>query len=205
MGAMCADSGRWGRAIGLVLRPFVAWLAVTLAWTTSARAGELSPLLEMGVQLNVLSFDAGLKERVTGDTLTIAIVHATDHAARITADKLANAVAELSEKKNITVHRKRVRVVLVPGASDMASRLAGVNAIYVANGVPMDQVAAIAAVGVRGNLPTLCSTRDNLQHGIAVAVVSKDNRPAIVVHVANAKRSGMLIDSKFMRLVEVVK
>jgi hypothetical protein len=181
------------------------WVAVTLAWATPSRAGELSPILEMGVHLNVLSFDTGLKERATGDTLTLAIVHATDHSAKIAAENLANAVVELTGKKNITVHRKRVRVVLVPSSTDMPSRLAGVNAIYVANGVPMDHVASIAAVGARGKLPTLCSSRENLEHGIAVAVVPKDKRPAIVVHLANAKASGMLIDSKFMRLVQVVK
>lgn len=191
--------------MGAMRAPLLVWVATTLAWITPARASDLSPLLEMGIHLNVLSFDAGLKERVTGETLTIAIVHATDHSAKIRAENLANAIVELTEKKNITVHRKKVRVVLVPTAGDMSSRLAGVNAIYVANGVPMDQVAAIAAIGVRGKLPTLCSSRENLEHGLAVAVVPKDKRPTIVVHLANAKQSGMLIDSKFMRLVEVVK
>lgn len=206
MGAMCACSRRWDRTMGmLMLRSLLVWVALTFAWNTPARAGDLSPLLEMGVHLNVLSFDAGLKERVTGDTLTIAIVHATDHSAKIAAENFANAIAELVQKKNMTVHRKKLRVVLVPSGSDIASRLAGVNAVYVANGVPMDHVAAVASIGVRAKLPTLCSARENLAHGLAVAVIAKNNRPAIVVHLANAKQSGMLIDSKFMRLVEIVK
>ncbi len=187
------------------MRSLVVWIALTFAAISPARAGELSPLLEMGVHLNVLSFDTALKERVTGDTLTLAIVHATDHSATVAAENLANAVIELTDKKNITVHRKRVRVLLVPSASDMRSRLVGANAVYVANGVPMDHVASIAAIAARNKLPTLCSSRENLEHGIAVAVVPKDKRAAIVLHLANAKQAGMVIDSKFMRLIEVVK
>jgi len=36
-------------------------------------------------------------------------------------------------------------------------------------------------------------------------VVAKENKPSIVVHLANAQHSGMLLDSKLLRLAEVIK
>src|SRR5690349_17966215 len=108
---MRADSGRWIPAMSsYVVRSLLAWVALAWTCTAPARAGDLAPLVEMGVHLNVLSFDTALKERLTGDTLTLAIVHASDHSATVAAENLANAIVELTEKKNITVHRKMVRV-----------------------------------------------------------------------------------------------
>jgi hypothetical protein len=179
-------------------------IALSVASPASVHADEVAPLLEVGVQLNVLSFDAGLKERLTGDTLVIGIVHAADAASKSRAEVIAAAVSALDRKNNVTVHRRKVRAELVPYA-DVDKGLASAGAVYVVNGLGEDQITAVATIAGKRKLPTLCASRPYLASGLAVAVVRKENKPQIVVNLKHAVKSGMRIDSKFLRIVEIVK
>jgi hypothetical protein len=114
-------------------------------------------------------------------------------------------VSVLSDKNGVTVHGKKVRAVAVPIGADLGDRLSGVSALYVIDDVPLDDVAAIARVAFARKMPLLSGDRSYLASGAAVAVVEKDNRPGIVVHASNAVQCGMVLDSKLLRLAEVVK
>jgi hypothetical protein len=171
--------------------------------TRPARADDIPPELEMAIHLKILSFDSGLKDRVTGDTITIAILHTGDR--RSLANDYVNAVSTLSDKNSVTVHGKKVRAVAIPIAADLSDQLAKVSALYIVGGVGSDQVAAIARIAQSKKLPTLSGDRNYLSSGVAVAVVEKSGKPGIVVHAGNAKDCGMVLDSKLLRLAEVVK
>lgn len=179
-------------------------LIVTLGvMAKPARAEDIPPELEMAIHLKILSFDSGLKDRATGDTITIGILYTADHKS--VANEFVNAVAVLADKNNVTVHGKRVRAVAIPIAADLGDRVNGVSALYIIDGVGADQVNAIARISFARKLPTLSGDRSYLSSGVAVAVVEKSNKPGIVVHVGNAKECGMVLDSKLLRLAEVVK
>jgi hypothetical protein len=66
-------------------------------------------------------------------------------------------------------------------------------------------VSTVSKIAFASKMPTLCGNRSFLSNGLAVAVVAKENKPSIVVHAANAAHSGMVLDSKLLRLAEVVK
>lgn len=182
----------------------LCWLALSFMLPTTARADDVAPLLEVGIQLNVLSFDAGLKERMIGDTLVIGIVYGVEPEAKARAEVIAAAVSALGRKNNITVHRRRVRTELVP-YEDAEKALASAGAVYVVKGLTEDEVGVVAAIAAKRKLPTMCASRPYLAQGLAVAVVRKDNKPQIVMHYKNATRAGMRIDSKFLRIIEVIK
>src|SRR5512140_2594483 len=146
----------------------------------------------MAIHLKILSFDAGLKDRATGDTIAMAILYTGDRKG--VANAFVSAVAVLADKNNVTVHGKKVRAVAIPVTSDLSDRLSGISALYIIDGVGLDQVSAISRIAFARKLPTLSGDRAYLSSGVAVAVVEKSNKPGIVVHAGNAKECGMLLD-----------
>jgi hypothetical protein len=182
-----------------MLRIVVALTMFAALWASPAQADRIPPQLEMAIHLKILSFDAGLKERATGSSITIAVLYPGDR--RTAANEYVNAVA----KSKVTVHGKSVRAVAIAVTPDLGDRLSGVSALYVLDGVEADQVSAISHMAFARKLPTLSGVRGYLSSGVAVAVVQKGEKSGIVVHVGNAKQSGMVLDSKLLRLAEVVK
>lgn len=153
----------------------------------------------MAIHLKILSFDSGLKERASGSTIVMAVLHPPDQKGA--AAEFVNAVSS----SNGTVHGKRVRASAIPITLDLADRLSGISVLYVVDGLGADSVAAIARIAATRKLPLLSGVRSYLSAGAAVAVVEKSNKPSIVVHANNAKACGMVLDSKLLRLAEVVK
>lgn len=179
-------------------------LVVALAAPRAAFA-QVPPELEAAIHLKVLSFDAGLKSRLKGETLTIAVLQGVDKDSQASAAAMVAAFGTLGTKKKLTVHGKAVRVVTFAIGSDLADRVSGAHVLYVAGNVSGDLLAIVSRTAEAKKQPTLCGSRGYLSGGVAVAVVAKSDKPAIVVHAGNAKRTGMLLDAKFLRLAEVVK
>lgn len=179
------------------------WIVFLALLPTTARADSMAPELEMAIHLKILSFDSGLKERATGDTIGIAILYTADH--KDAANAYVAAVSVLSDKNGVTVHGKKLRAVAIPIAADLADRLSGLSVLYIVDDVGLDQVAAVARIAFARKMPLMSGDRSYLSSGAAIAVVEKDNRPGIVVHAGNAVACGMVLDSKLLRLAEVVK
>jgi hypothetical protein len=181
----------------------IIWLLFLGVLPGVARADAIPADLEMAIHLKILSFDAGLKQRATGDTIVIGVVYPSDHKSR--ASDLVNATNSLSDKSGVTVHGKRVRAVALPLTPDIADRLGGIAVLYAVEDLGSDQVSTLAGIAFARKMPLLSGNRGFLSNGVAVAVIQKDNKPSIVVHVGNAKQCGMVLDSKLLRLAEVVK
>jgi hypothetical protein len=175
-------------------------LAAILCVGRPAEAGDLPPDLEVAIHLKILSFDDGLKS-VNGNTIVIAVLYPAKDPGG--AGDYVGAITDLAQK--VQVHGKKVRAVAVPITSDLADKLAGVHVLYVMGTATSDQVATVSKIAFTSKMPSLCGNRSFLSNGLAVAVVPKDNKPSIVVHAGNAQRSGMLLDSKLLRLAEVIK
>ena len=178
-------------------------LLFVCAWSGAAHASSIAPELEMAIHLKILSFDNGLKERATGNTIVVAVLHPADQKGP--ASEHVSAVNAIASKSGGTVHGKRVRAVALPITLDLADRLSGVHVLYVVDGLAADNVAAIARIAAARKVPLLSGSRSYLSSGAAVAVVAKGNKPSIVVHAGNSKACGMVLDSKLLRLAEVVK
>lgn len=181
-------------------RIVVLWLLFLGLVPATARAESIAPQLEMAIHLKILSFDAGLKDH-SGNSIVIAILHPGDQ--RSAASAYVDAVSAIGDKT--TVQGKRVRATALAITPDLADRLVGVSVLYVIDGVGSDTVAALGRIAAARKLPLLSGDRGYLSYGAAVAVVEKGNKPAIVVNATNAKACGMVLDSKLLRLAEVVK
>ena len=175
-------------------------VAVMLLVGRSAQANDLPPDLEVAIHLKILSFDDALKS-VNGNTIVIAVLYPAKDPSG--AGDYVGAITELAQK--VQVHGKKVRGVAVPITSDLGDKLAGVHVLYVMGTATSDQVSTVAKIAFTSKMPTLCGNRSFLSNGLAVAVVAKENKPSIVVNAGNAQRSGMLLDSKLLRLAEVIK
>lgn len=169
----------------------------------TARAESISSELAMAIHLKILSFDSGIKERAKGNTITMAVIYPDDQ--RNLAMEYVRAVEAIGSKSGGTVHGKKVRATAIPITVDLIDRLSGSSVLYVVEGTSSESVSAIARIAVSRKLPLLSGLRSYLSNGAAVAVVEKDNKPKIVVHANNAKACGMVLDSKLLRLAEVVK
>jgi hypothetical protein len=179
--------------------------AVVVFAPARAQAQGVPPEIEAAIHLKVLSFDSALKSKVANGGLVLGVFHSGDKDSLAAATAIAKAFTVLVDKKKMTVHGKPVRVVTIPLGTDLDERLATVGAAYVAINVAAEQLAAIAKIAGTRKVPTLSASRAYLAGGLAIAVVVKDGKPAIVVHAGNAKRSGMTLDSKLLRLAEVIK
>lgn len=179
--------------------------AIVMLAPARAQAQRVPAEIEAAIHLKVLSFDSALKAKVGSGGLVIGVVHAGDKDSQAAATEIANAFTLLADKKKMTVHGKSVRVVTILLGADIDERLSKVGAAYVSPNVAAEQLAAIAKSAATRRVPTLSSSRVYLSNGLAIAVIAKQGKPAIVVHAGNAKRAGMTLDSKLLRLAEVIK
>ena len=184
------------------MRIAILWLLVLALWPRSANADSISADLEMAIHLKILSFDSGLRQRTSGNVIYIAVLYTP--TSKGNANDFVNAVARL-EKTGVTVHGKKVRAQAVPVTADLAERLGGYSVLYVIDEVGSGDVPAIAQIAFSRKLPLLSGERSYLASGAAIAVIEKANKPRIVVHAGNAKNCGMVLDSKLLRLAEVIK
>lgn len=168
-------------------------------------AAQVPPDLEAAIHLKVLSFDSRLKARLTKDTFVIAVVHGSDTASQAAAASIAKAFTTIVSEKRLRFHGKPIRAITVAFGADLAERVADAAALYVSAGSDAAQLATIARLAETRKLPTLCGSREYLASGIAIAVIAKNDKPAIVVHAANAKRAEMVLDSKLLRLAEILR
>jgi hypothetical protein len=75
--------------------------------------------------------------------------------------------------------------------------------IYVSAGIK-GEIPNIAKLAAKRGAPTLCGSRDQIKEGLAVGVVEKDGKPAMILNIKAMKMIGMNIDAKLLRLAEVV-
>jgi hypothetical protein len=171
-----------------------------------ARAGELeelNPDLSSQVFLKILAYDRSLQTR-SGGKLVLAILYRPEREeSERSRAVLQAAFQERANKGSIQGMSLSVTAVAFEARS-LIKRLQGAGAtlLYVTAGLE-DQAAVISAAAQALRAPTLAGHRSLLEAGMAIAVVTKEDRPAIVINLPVAKALGMDLDPTLLRLSEV--
>jgi hypothetical protein len=166
---------------------------------------DLAADQEAAIHLKVLSFDRTLGDRA-GKSIVIGVLYqAGAESSESSAVEIVEAFESLGRKK-VRIHGKRITAIAVPIGKKTADAIAegSVDVVYLVD-VPSDKRAGAVETASGLGLPTLCGRRAYVEEGIAVAVVAKNGKPRIVVNVEAAKRDGMSLDPKLLRLAEIIK
>jgi len=187
------------------VRGFATALVLALSLGIGATGwAQIPPELEAAVHAKVLSFDRGLGES-TGP-LRLAVAFDPASPASVESGKaIASGFRALAQKR-VTIHGRKLVVIEQPVGADVTKVVGELDAeaLYLSDGLERS-VALLARSAAARKIRTLCGRRDYLASGVAVAVEEKSRRPAIVLHIGNAKRIGMALDPRLVRLAEVVK
>lgn len=195
------------------IRSLATWLrccalCITLFASASADASELeelNPDLAAQLNLKVLSYDRNLPTRSSGK-LVLAIIYRQDREESERLRGLMQAAfQERATKSNVQGLALSVTSVLFD-AKTLTKRLQDVHAtiVYVTPGLE-EMAGVINAAALAVKAPTLSGRRTLLDSGMAIAVISKEDRPAIVINLPVAKALGMDLDTSLLRLSEVKK
>jgi hypothetical protein len=182
--------------------------ALTLAPIAAANARELeevNPELAAQLQLKVLAYDRSLLARAEGQ-LVLAILYRTDREESERSRAAMQAAFQRCARQPSLqgLHLSVVAVALGFDPKMLTKRLreVGARALYVTPGLE-DAAGDISESARALHTPTLTGVRSLLDAGMAVAVVLKEDRPAIVIDLKVAKALGMNFDSMLLRLAEV--
>lgn len=181
-----------------------AALAVLVLSSTALAQTRLPGTLEAAVHAKILSFDRSLAGG--SGPLVIGVVYDPSSAlSKVSATKIVEGFGNLS-KKRITVHSRHISVVRVPLSSDVEKALAKqrLHVLYAAADLEA-VIPRIARSAAKHRIRTLSGDRAYVRAGLAVAVVEKNQRPGIVLKIANAKRCGMKLDPRLVRLAELIR
>lgn len=184
-------------------------LLVLALFAPQHRAGaneieELNPDLAAQLHLKILSYDRALPARAHG-RLVLGILYRPEReeSERVRAGMQA-AFIERAGRTPVQGMTLSVMPIACGDPKTLQKRLqdAGVTALYVTPGLE-DVVGPIAAAASALKVPTLAGRRSLVDAGLAVAVVTRDETPAIAVNLPVAKALGMDLDTALLRLAEV--
>lgn len=183
----------------LVLLSLVAGIA------RAAEVEEVNPDLAAQLFLKILGYDRSLVSR-SGGRLVLAIVYRAENAE---SERIREGVQAAFQDRagRFQVQGKSVTVTAVPyDSKTLTKRLEGVGAtiIYVTPGLD-DQSGAVQVAARTLRAPTLTGRRSLLDSGLAIAVVTNDDKPGIVINLPVAKALGMDLDPNLLRLAELKK
>lgn len=171
----------------------------------AAEVEEVNPGLAAQLFLKILGYDRSLVSR-SGGRLVLAIVYRENSAD---SERIRDGIQAAFQDRasRVQVQGKTVTVTAIPyDAKSLTKRLesAGATILYVTPGLE-DQVGALAAAALTLKAPTLTGRRSLLDSGLAIAVVTNDDKPGIVINLPVARALGMDLDPNLLRLAELKK
>lgn len=193
----------------LALRWLVVVWALVLCALSSGAAGaaeleEANPDLAAQLHLKILSYDRNLQPRSHGK-LMLGILFRPDREESERARGLMQA-AFFGRVGRASVQGMTLSVTSIAcgDLKTLQKRLqdAGVTLLYLTPGLE-DLAGAIHAIAQNLQAPTLSGQRSLIDAGAAIAVITKDDKPGIVVNLPAAKALGMDLDTLLLRLAEV--
>jgi hypothetical protein len=171
-----------------------AWALLVLLFG-AASSPQVPADAQATLVLRILAFDRKLRERAQG-TVKIAVVYREGDPS---GDEIASALDSLAQKNSVS--GMPVKAVRVPfaGAYRLDGDLsrAGVAAAYLCP--------AISKLAQAKGILTFTATRSYVNGGTSVALVRKEAKVGIVVHLANSRAEGADLDSGLLRIAEVVR
>jgi hypothetical protein len=167
--------------------------------------GEVGPELEAQLHLKILSYDRSLRAHTNG-RVVVGVIYRADHDESLAAVQTMVA-AFLARGRKSPVQGMPVHAVALPlDAKNVARRIQdqGVTALYITPGLD-DSIGYLASLALTTKLPTMTGRRSQLNSGLAVAVVAKEGKPAIIVNLPVARALDMDLDPALLRVAEVKK
>lgn len=186
------------------------WLAILLMLIlcgVSVRATELeeaNPDLAAQLHIKVLSYDRNLQARSRGK-LMLGILYRPDREESERARGLMQtAFFERASRASVQSMTLSVTSIACGDLKTLQKRLqdAGVTILYLTPGLE-DLAGAIHPIAQAIKAPTLSGRRSLVDAGAAIAVITRDDKPGIVVNLPAAKALGMDLDTLLLRLAEV--
>ena len=152
--------------------------------------------------LRILAFDRKLPERAQG-TVKIAIVYRDGDNS---GDEIVAALDRLALKNSVSgMPVKAVRMPFTgPHRLEGDLTRAGVAAAYLCPGLE-ESIPAISKLAQSKRILTFTATRSYVDGGASVALVRKETKVGIVVHLANSRAEGAELDSGLLRIAEVLR
>ncbi len=180
-----------------------AALGLASAPALAGELDEVNPDLAAQLFLKVLSYDRNLRSR-SGGKLILAIVYRPDREdSERMRGVMQSAFLDRASKSNVQGMALSVSAVPVDGRT-LTKRLQDVGATILYVTPAMEEWAGVvSAAALALKAPTITSRRSLLDAGMAIAVITKDDKPGIVINLPVTKALGMDLDSNLLRLSEV--
>lgn len=186
------------------------WLVVMLMLVVcgvSVRATELeeaNPDLAAQLHLKVLSYDRNLQARSRGKLMLGILYRPEREESERARGLMQTAFFERASRANVQGLALSVTSIACGDLKTLQKRLqdAGVTLLYLTPGLE-DLAGAIHPIAQAIKAPTLSGRRSLVDAGAAIAVITRDDKPGIVVNLPAAKALGMDLDTLLLRLAEV--
>lgn len=156
--------------------------------------------------LRILAYDRALSGRA-GTSIPVAVVAREGVAdSELVQSDVHAAIMELS--KNASVVGRKVRVIRIPYSTpeklEAALAQEQVLAAYLAPGLEQ-QLGAITQVTRRRRVLSFSGVDSYLASGVSFGIVRRGSKSAILVNLPAAKAEGADLDSRLLRVAEVVQ
>ncbi|HTP26689.1 MAG TPA: YfiR/HmsC family protein [Anaeromyxobacteraceae bacterium] len=187
-------------------RPATALLlAALVALPWPVQADDLAPRKQALLLLRVLVYDRNLKSRA-GNSVRVAVAfRASDRESEKRRDELVSAFEQVS--REVVAAGLPVEVVAVPyrDATDFEARLAAAHPSALYACVQLEPAAGIIARMTRRlHILSAAGSRFMPESGLAIGLVSRGQRAAVIVNLRAAKGEGADLDAALLSIAEVL-
>ena len=149
------------------------------------------------VMLRVLAYDRNLPRRAGAEkTLTIAVVRGAAPESTRAAGEMTAALERIARASTVLGLKVRTTELEYPGAEglDAALKATGAHAVYLTPGLEREAVQAVAEAARRSAMLAFSGTEADLGLGVAVALIRRSARVAIVINRPVVVEAGADLD-----------
>jgi hypothetical protein len=183
----------------------VAALAAALC-AFPARGEELPPRHQALLLLRVLAYDRNLKSRVGGNATVLVLYRPGDPASEARRTALHNAFEEVA--REVVVSGLPVVVEEVPyrTAAELDAKLETSHSamVYVDHALEAN-LAEITQLTRRRGVLSADGSRSMVEAGVAVGIVARSGRAAVIVNLPIARQEGANLDAALLAVAEVLR
>jgi hypothetical protein len=179
-------------------------LALIAGLAATALAADTGASQQTTLILRILAFDRKLPKRASG-SVTVAVVFSPGSGkSESMANDMISALEDTTRKASVGgLPVKAVKIAVTP-RFDADLQQSGAKAAYLCSGLEDSLGSITRATQAQGAL-TFSNNDEYLKSGASIALVNRDTRLGIVVHLGNVKAEGAEIDSNLLRLAEIIR
>jgi len=175
----------------------LSWLAAPHA--AFAAEPTTMPAAQQAVLLaKILAYDRRLPDRV-GDQVVVIVAHTRSEAPH--AEELVRELQRVAEHRRVADRPLVARAALVTDAGAPLT-VEGASALFVTAGVHEPLGALLSEARAR-SIITFTDSPDQAARGVAIGLLLREDRPAIVVDLPESVAEGAELDATLLHLAEV--